>query len=144
MRSYFLILLGFLTVQIHAQTDFYDQLKKDYERFRKEEKHDSALVIAKQMNAWALQMETDTSLRYAVSLRYVGNCFGALEKHDSSCFYFNSSIGILEKQKRDLTQDYATALTNIGNTNSRLEKFQDAIICFEKTINLRVARLKTL
>ena len=38
-----------------------DQFKNQYDRLSKENKHDSALLVAKQMNAWALQNETDTS-----------------------------------------------------------------------------------
>lgn len=53
-----------------SQADPFAQLKTQYDRLRKEEKHDSTLVVAKQMNAWALQNETDTSLRYIWKLTF--------------------------------------------------------------------------
>ena len=92
MRTYLILLLSILAGQLWAQTDFHDPLKTDYDRLRKEEKHDSALVVAKQMNAWALKNETDTSLRYAVSLRYVGNCFYSIDLIDSAIMYFHGSF----------------------------------------------------
>ena len=94
--------------------DTYDQLKTQYDRLRKEEKHDSALVVAKQMSAWALKNETDTSLRYAVSLRYVGNCFDKLQIGDSTLFYWDNSLAILEKQNRSESIDAARCYHNKG------------------------------
>ena len=79
------LLLFLLSFQhFFAQKDQYDLLKKQYDHFRKIEKQDSALFVAKEMNIWALKNETDTSLRYAVSLRYIGNCFDNLKlKHSN-------------------------------------------------------------
>ncbi len=72
----FLLLLLFAYSQNgYGQSDVYEELKAAYDQFRKEGKNDSSLSAAKKMNAWALQFETDSSLRYAVSLRHVGNSF---------------------------------------------------------------------
>ena len=97
-----LFLFFFINVclSLNAQQNHYNQLKVHYDSLRKVENHESALLVAKQMNVWALQNETDTSLRYAVSLRYVGNCFNELQIGDSTLFYWDNSLAILEKQNR--------------------------------------------
>jgi len=69
-QVFFFIIFLTVTLRAFAQTDAYHQLKIQYDSLRKAENHNGALLIAKQMNTWALQNETDTSLRYAVSLRY--------------------------------------------------------------------------
>ena len=69
-----------MSCTLFAQKDTYDQLKTHYDSLRKAENFEGALVAAKQMNTWSLKNETDTSLRYAVSLRYVGNCFNSLNQ----------------------------------------------------------------
>ena len=112
MRTYLILILSILAGQLSAQTDFYDQLKTDYDRLRKEEKHDSALTVAKQMNAWALKNETDTSLRYAVSFKYVGNCFYKLLLGDSALFYWDTSLALLAVQGRSESEDAANCYRN--------------------------------
>jgi|LauGreDrversion4_2_1035121.scaffolds.fasta_scaffold2035347_2 hypothetical protein len=74
---FFILLLNLCVIEVHSQSDKYDLLKIDYDRLRKENKQDSALLIASEMNTWALKNETDTSLRYAVTLRYLGNIFSS-------------------------------------------------------------------
>ncbi len=78
-KVFFLLLLLFAYSQdSFGQSDVYEDLEAAYDQFRNEGKNDSSLAVAKKMNAWALQFETDSSLRYAVSLRYVGNSFSGL------------------------------------------------------------------
>ncbi len=137
MKSYFLILLSFLFGQLQAQTDFYDQLKKDYDRFRKEEKYDSALVIAKQMNAWAMQIETDTSLRYAVSMRYMGLNYINLQNFDSSLICLEHSMQILEKQHRQLAREYTECLNLMGICYRNRGEFKQAEAAYLKAIEIR-------
>jgi len=112
---------------MQAQTDIYDQLKLDYDRCRKEDKQDSAFVIAKQMNAWALKNESDTSLKYAVSLRYVGNCYYSLMRIDSSIFYFEQSLFASKRIGLKGTTDaykagYNLALVHYNNSNLDLSE----------------------
>ena len=66
MGKNFILLLALISFNnlLNAQ-DLFDKYKIDYDRLRIQEKHDSALVVTKQMSDWALQNETDTSLRYA-------------------------------------------------------------------------------
>jgi len=111
----FLLFIVFTHVGLVAQTDPYDQLKTQYDRLRKEENFDSALVLAKQMNTWALQNETDTSLRYAVSLRYIGNCYFALENNKLALSFWKSSSRNLEINSRANTLENFLALKYIGH-----------------------------
>ena len=98
--------------------DQYEQLKNQYDRLRKENKQDSSLIIAKQMNAWALKNETDTSLRYAVSLRYVGNCFNSLKNIDSAKFYFDFSLKTFITQKRGKSINKNSVLKALTGKNA--------------------------
>jgi CHAT domain-containing protein len=105
-----------------AQKDPYDQLKTQYDSLRKAENHEGALLVAKQMNAWALQNETDTSLGYGVN------------QHDERV-YFNKSYNVTlsmvsdslqnlyEKSKRyydegnlDSTYFYLSKIINLSKT----------------------------
>jgi hypothetical protein len=70
----------FILMQIFssfAQTDF-AALKQQFLDYRKADKQDSALFIARKMNQLALKEQTDTSYWYALSMRYMGN------PHDNS------------------------------------------------------------
>ncbi len=105
------IFFSFFTILLCAQTSEYEQLKFEYERFRKEQKLDSVKLVAKEMNRWALIHEGDTSLRYAVSFRYIGNGF---QNVDSALFYYNKSKFFLEHLHLINSIDYLAILGNIG------------------------------
>ncbi len=117
----FLLLLFTFSQMGYGQSDVYEELKKTYDQLRKEGKNDNSLVVAKKMNTWALQFETDSSLRYAVSLRYVGNSFSGLSQNDSALYYWNKSLAVLEKQQRDESLDAARCLDNLGSYMLKLE-----------------------
>jgi tetratricopeptide (TPR) repeat protein/CHAT domain-containing protein len=110
---FFLAFLSLLS-KVFAQKDTYDQLKTQYDSLRKAENFEGALVAAKQMNTWALQNETDTSLRYAVSLKEVGVCFYYLEELDSAVYNYQLSIDVFKIQNRGSHPDYARSLNNLG------------------------------
>lgn len=107
-----LFLFG-MTFSVHSQGNIYDLLNFQYNRLRQEQKLDSALIFAKQMNSWAFINEGDTSLRYAVSFRYIGNCLYS-KTPDSTLFYYNKSLHNLSKQGRELHLESANANFNIG------------------------------
>jgi tetratricopeptide (TPR) repeat protein len=113
-QVFFFIIFLTVTLRAFAQTDAYHQLKIQYDSLRKVENHEGALLVAKQMSIWALQNETDTSLRYAVSLRYLGNCFYSMEKNDLAFYNYKLSIHTLKNQNRDSHPDYASSLNNLG------------------------------
>ncbi len=108
----FLVFLSSLS-GVNAQKDTYDQLKTQYDSLRKAENYEGALLAAKQMNTWALQNETDTSLRYAVSLSYFGNAHEKLGNRDSTFFYLNKSVELFEEYHA-MHPDYAMSLNNLG------------------------------
>jgi len=109
---FFILLAAFN--KVFAQSDYYDQLKSQYDQLSIKEKNDSVLVVAKQMSTWALQNETDTSLRYTVSLRYVGVGFFKEDQNDSALFYFSKSLDLLYFQNRKYHLEYAHTLNNLG------------------------------
>ncbi len=127
MRNY-LIVLCFVLVSssTNAQTDSYSQLKSTFDVLRNEQKHDSALILAKEMSHWALKNESDTSLRYAVSCRHIGTCFLSLQKYDSAFYYWNASLFALEKQHRTIHPDYASSLNNSGLLYRMLGDYYEA------------------
>ena len=122
----FLITIGF-KVKCYAQNTDYKSLQKKYEYYSNENKLDSALIFAKQMNSWALENEGDSSLRYAISYRYLGNCFSDMALIDSSIYCWNESINILQKQKRSKSIDAANCFYNLGTTYYDLEEYSLAI-----------------
>ena len=80
----------FLITNAFSQSKF-DEMNKQYDNYRKTAEIDSALVIAKKMNKWAFEIEKDTSLHYAVSLRYIGRCYNLLNLNDSAFYYYQLS-----------------------------------------------------
>jgi hypothetical protein len=109
--AYILILISFLWTKFsHAQVDEYDFLKLKYDRLSQEQKMDTALIVAKQMNRWTLQNEGDVSLRYAVSYRLISNCYSLDLYPDSSLLFSKKSQSALQNQGRTDHLDYAKCL----------------------------------
>ena len=80
MKKIFLfLLLSFSAFEMNAQVNGYEILKNNYDRLRSKDKKDSALLIAKQMNVWALRNEGDTGIHYSISCLEIGNSFFSLE-----------------------------------------------------------------
>ena len=100
-----------LSSDCRAQADEYERLLSVYDRLFDEDQKDSMLLVARQMNAWALANEGDTSLRYAISTRYIGNGFEYL---DSAVYYYNQSIQTLEDQNRIKHYSYADCLQKLA------------------------------
>ena len=85
MINRFLVFLTFLMLGFNSfsQTDF-PALKNQFLDYRKAEKQDSALFIARKMNQLSLLEQTDTSYWYALSFRYVGNVNYSIVNYDST------------------------------------------------------------
>ena len=80
MKKILVFLLFCLIInKIYSQSR-YDELKIKYDYYRKNNIKDSAFIFAKNMNKYALTIESDTSLKYAVSLRYIANVFYSLNR----------------------------------------------------------------
>jgi tetratricopeptide (TPR) repeat protein len=137
MKKQIILFLCIFSGALHAQTDFYDQLKTDYDRLRKEGKQDSALVIAKQMNAWALENESDTSLRYAVSFRDIGICFKSLQEIDSAIYHYTFSLKLLDQQKRNVHPAYAASLNNLGVLYFKMGDYKAAEDYYKQALEIR-------
>jgi CHAT domain-containing protein/tetratricopeptide (TPR) repeat protein len=138
MKHILLILTLLLTSgSLQAQLDSYDQMKVDYDSLRKEKKYEEALVTAKQMNAWALENESDTSLRYAVSFRYIGNSFFDLNTEDSSLIYNHKSLAVLDNQNRSESIQALYCYKNIGIIYIlKKNDFQQAILAYKNGLRL--------
>ncbi len=105
-------MLFFLLIAYNAKAQSqFDLLKVQYDSLRAINNIPDALKITKQMNQWALENEGDTSLNYAVSFRYIGNCF---ENNDSALFYYKLSKNYLEKKNRTRLPDYGRCIHNLG------------------------------
>ena len=99
-------------VNLTAQTDF-PVLKQQFLDYRKADKQDSALLIARKMNQHAIKEQTDTSYWYALSLRYQGNVYETREDDDSTLFYWLKSLDYFEKYHPN-SDDHATGNSSLG------------------------------
>jgi hypothetical protein len=62
MKNTILIFIFILISHLTKAQNAYNQLKTQYDSLRKAENHEGALLVAKQMNAWALKNDIDISL----------------------------------------------------------------------------------
>jgi tetratricopeptide (TPR) repeat protein len=121
------LFVAFLLVNtgVFAQKDTYDQLNTQYDSLRKAENYESALLVAKQMNSWALQNETDTSLRYAVSLGFMGKIYFGLNNIDSSIYCLKKSIQFIKYKNdiidNDLVENYLILIDGLKSLNQFTE-----------------------
>ena len=92
MRNLLLILTFSGVLNAGAQEGYWELADSLYKHYKKEKMLDSTLIVARQMNEWALKNETDTSLRYAVSFRKIGVGYIYKELKDSALYYFNLDL----------------------------------------------------
>jgi len=126
----------FLITNAFSQSKF-DEMNKQYDNYRKTAEIDSALVIAKKMNKWAFEIEKDTSLHYAVSLRYIGRCYNLLNLNDSAFYYYQLSLKILRNQNRKTHLEYASCLNRLGILNAKLGNYVAAEPLFKEALEIR-------
>jgi len=107
--TFFFLMLGFNSF---AQTDF-PALQNQFLEYRKADKQDSALFIARKMNQLSLQEQTDTSYWFALSFRYLGNPHNTWGNKDSTISYWKQSAELFEKHHPE-SFDYASSLNNLG------------------------------
>ncbi len=122
-----------------AQTDFL-ALKQQFLDYRKAEKQDSALFIARKMNQLSLQEQTDTSYWYALSMRYQGNPHDTWGNKDSTIFYWRKSVELFEKNHPE-SIDYAKGLNRLGVLYSDMgdykvseSYYKQALVIYKKAI----------
>jgi CHAT domain-containing protein/Tfp pilus assembly protein PilF len=133
----FLFILFTFSQLGYGQSDVYEELKATYDQLRKAGKNDSSLVVVKKMNAWALQFETDTSLRYAVSLRNLGDSFRRMSRNDSALYYWNKSLEVLKNQQRAESLAAANCLHVLGNFYENLGKYSSAEPYYKRVLEIR-------
>jgi len=124
----------FLAPCSFSQTDF-PALKQQFLDYRKADKQDSALFIAREMNQLALKEQTDTSYWYALSLRYIGNCYHNFSQIDSTYFYWTSSLKLFEKF-HSKNKDYVIVLGQVGLIYSDLGNYKEAEYYLKKSLSL--------
>jgi tetratricopeptide (TPR) repeat protein len=137
-RNTFLFFFLLLSTLAFSQSNPFSTLRDQYSRLRNEEKFDSALVFAKEMNSWALKNEGDTSLRYAVSFRYIGNCYDAFQNSDSALYYWNKSLETLGKQNRTESLEYCDGLNSIGLFFEIKKDLIEAILSYSKALDIKI------
>ena len=120
-----LIFLAFSLFCSSQELD-YDTLKISYDQYRSKKLNDSALIVARKMNHIALKKESDTSLRYAISLGYIGELYLNKKRPDSALPIFKQCLQILESQNRTLHEEYIRTLFYTGLSNVRLEDYKSA------------------
>ena len=118
-----------------SQTDF-PALKNQFLDYRKAEKQDSALFIARKMNQLSLQEQTDTSYWFALSFRYLGNCFYSMKKNDLAFYNYKLSIQTLKNQNRDSHPDYAQSSYNLGLLYRNMGDYKAAEPYFKQALEI--------
>lgn len=132
------IIISFLLLVSNsfAQTNQYNQFQHQYDSLYQAANYDEALWLAKQMNAWALQNETDTSLRYAVSFRYIGRCYHMRSQSDSAMNYYQSSMKFLDQQNRKEHPEYAAGLRKIGTVLEDIGDYKGADLNYRQALDI--------
>jgi len=114
----------------------------NFEHFCEQKKYDSALLFARQLNEWALKYESDTSINYAISFRYIGNCFDDLQLYDSAFHFWNKSLRFLSLQNRSESVDASYCLNNIGNYYLNKGDYNNAEIILKQALEIRKKHLE--
>jgi tetratricopeptide (TPR) repeat protein len=120
----FFLLILFTHVGLVAQTDF-PALKQQFLDYRKANKQDSALFIARKMNQLSQQEQTDTSFWYGLSLGFMGKIYFGLNDIDSSIYCLKKSIQLIKYQSdtidNDLVENYLILFDGLKSLNQFTE-----------------------
>ena len=135
-KIYLFLILSFTAFESYAQNNEFINLKNNYDRLRKEEKQDSALLIAKQMNTWALKNEGDTSLRFAASYSLIADVFLMLQNNDSAIYFYNLSRVLFINQNRVSGTDYLKTINNLSDLYFYLDNYKKAEPFYIEALNI--------
>jgi tetratricopeptide (TPR) repeat protein/CHAT domain-containing protein len=136
LKLYTLIAIGIsLGSYSCAQTGEYAKLESVYNRLYEEDKKDSMLLVARQINGWTRENEGDTSLHYATSFRFIGHAF---ENSDSALFYYESSLCLLEKQNRKDGIDAAMAYDRVGWLYFNMGNYTEAEQYYLQALDIKI------
>lgn len=138
------ILLTFASSNILSQNNF-DIFKYQYDSLLINNDNEKALIIAIAMKEDVIRVEKDSSIRFPISLRYIGNCFSNMHNFDSALYYWKYSLKILNKQNRIKTLDAGYCYLNIanleyekGNYKSSKENYLNLIKIYSLTIGKKI------
>ncbi len=131
-----IVIIVFLFPRI-TQAQTWEQMENDYENLLNESQNDLALNKAKELKQFALRNEGDTSLKYAVSLRYIGNCFRFNNNNDSAIFYLEKSLSTLKNQNRYYSLEASFCLNNLGIILSDRSEYIKAIDFYLESLKLK-------
>jgi len=135
-----LTLLYFITIrEVYGQSYDFNFMKSKYDQFRINEQNDSALYVARELNNYTLNSETDTSIKYVMSLRLIASCFSLLEQADSAIIYANNGLVLLQKQNKKSVKEYTEILNLLGIIYKNIGEYNQAEIYFKEAIIIRDA-----
>ena len=137
---FFIVIAG----KLFAQKITYHQLNQKFERLYLEHNQDSAILVAKEMNKWALSNQSDTSILYAESFRLIANSFYYNQQLDSALNYYNQSVVYLSKQNRLHHLSYASTANNLGNLHRTLGNYNVAEKLYLEALQIRKSILGDL
>ena len=132
---YFTFFFLMLVFNSFSQTDF-PALKQQFLDYRKADKQDSALLIARQMNTLALWEQTDSSYWHALSLRYVGNVYYSNGNYDSTTFYWVKSVMLFNKYHLN-HPDYGLILNSLGVLYRTLDDYKESEFYLSQSLMFR-------
>ena len=135
MNLILLLIFILVSINLNAQSDFPD-LKRQFLDYRKADKQDSALFIARKMNQLALLEQTDTSYWFALSFKYLGNPHNTWGNKDSTISYWKQSIDLFEKYHQK-DPDYIIGLNSLGNYYKEIRDYKTAETYYKSALNLR-------
>ena len=114
MKNIIVVLLLLLAVSpLKSQLEF-EKLKIKYNKNVASGDRYNALLSAREMLSFSLGTYRDTSVYYAVSLRYVGNGFYDFGELDSAIYYYEKSRECLKINNKRENIEYSNALNNIA------------------------------
>lgn len=138
MKSFYILLILFCAkLNLSAQDDDYKSLNTKYNRLRKEEKQDSALLLAKQLNAWILKNEGDTGVNYSMSCFKIGNSFFSLRHFDSAFYYYKFCLIKLKDQNKNKSLKYFDFAWIIAEKYQTINDFNNAELYYTQVLKYK-------
>jgi CHAT domain-containing protein/Flp pilus assembly protein TadD len=116
----------------NAQTDF-PALSQQFIDYRKANKQDSALYIARKMNQLALKEQSDTSFWYALSMRAQGFPYYNRGDYDSTLYYWKKAVDLF-KEYHPNHSEFASSLNHLGVLYKSMGDYKAAAPYYEQAL----------
>ena len=120
-----------------SQTDPCAELQSRYDSLQSTEDDEAALNAVLELSDCLLQAESDSSLRYAVSLRWVGNRFIDLAHVEEASDFYQQSLDVLSSQGRTSHPDFAHGLNNLARNYHYQGDYARAEEYYLRTLEIR-------